>query len=200
LEWSPAEIKPEDGKRAAPGLNANVGRTPVMLAMKGGGGPPIQGGPGYIRSGPPVFREPGSRDPLEALNVLLAAGASPNAKAPDGSTPLHQAVQAQKVDLIRALAAVGGSLDAVNKDNQTPLILAESMAKKAATTKAPVDTGAPAANRPKKDSPEEVVVALRELMHLGPGDPTPQPPPAAAAKGGKKGSDGQAQKDSPDAP
>jgi uncharacterized protein len=202
LEWSPPEVKPADGKRAGPGLNANAGRTPVMAAMKGGGGPPIQGGPGYTRSGPPVFREPGSRDPLEALQVLLKAGANPNAKAPDGSTPLHQAVQAQKVDLIRALADAGGKLDAVNKDNLTPLLLAESMAKKAAEAKAPVDTGAPAVNRAKKDSPEEVVAALRELMHLGPNDPAPQPPPppAPAKKDGKKANDAkEPPKSSPDA-
>ena len=36
IEWSPAEIKPKDGKRAAPGLNANAGQTPLMAALKGG--------------------------------------------------------------------------------------------------------------------------------------------------------------------
>ena len=96
-----------------------------MAALKGGQGAPIAGGPGFTRLGPPQFREPGSRDPLEALNLLLAAGADPNAKAADGSTPLHQAVQEQQVPIIRALAAAGAKLDAVNKDNLTPLLLAE---------------------------------------------------------------------------
>ena len=73
----------------------------------------------------PPYREPGSRDPLEALKLLLAAGANPNAKAPDGSTPLHQAVDEQQVAMIRALVAAGAKLDAVNKDNLTPLLLAE---------------------------------------------------------------------------
>jgi len=35
--------------------------------------------------------------------------------------------------------------------------------------------------KPKHNSKEEVVAALRELMHLGPNDPAPQPPPLPAA-------------------
>jgi uncharacterized protein len=172
IEWSPAEVKPKEGKKAGPGPNAGAGQTPLMAALKGGKGPPISGGPGYIRNGPPPFREPGSRDPVEAVKVLLAAGANPNAKAGDGSTPLHQAVQAKSVALIRTLAAAGASLDAVNKDNKTPLLLAEVK-----PTEAPKDTGAPPADHGKVDSREDIIAALRELMHLGPNDPAPQPPP-----------------------
>ena len=74
IEWSPSEIKPKDGK--GPGRpNPNAGKTPLMVAIKGGQGAPIAGGPGFTRIGPPQFREPGSRDALEALNLLLAAGA-----------------------------------------------------------------------------------------------------------------------------
>jgi ankyrin repeat protein len=174
IEWSPVEVKPKDGKKAGPGPNAG-GQTPLMAALKGGKGPPISGGPGYIRNGPPPFREPGDRDPVEAVKVLLAAGANPNAKASDGSTPLHQAVQAKSVALIRALVAAGASLDAVNKDNKTPLLLAEVK-----PTEAPKDTGAPAVDHGKVDSREDVIAALRELMHLGPNDPAPQPPPPPA--------------------
>jgi ankyrin repeat protein len=175
IEWSPAEIKPKDGKRLAPGANANVGRTPIMAAMGGGRGAALQAGPGYSRSGPPPFREPGSRDPLEALKVLLAAGANPNAKAPDGSTPLHQAVQLQQVPMIRALVEAGGKLDAVNKDNLTPLLQAEKL--KSGPPEPVSVMGDPGAYRPKRNTREEVVAALRELMHLGPDDPAPQPPP-----------------------
>jgi uncharacterized protein len=175
IEWSPAEVKPKEGKKAGPGPNATAGQTPLMAALKGGKGPPISGGPGYIRNGPPPFREPGSRDPVEAVKVLLAAGANPNAKAGDGSTPLHQAVQAKSVALIRTLAAAGASLDAVNKDNKTPLLLAEAV-----PAEAPKDTGAPAVDHGKVDSREDVIAALRELMHLGPNDPAPQPPPPPA--------------------
>lgn len=175
IEWSPAEVKGEDGKKASPAQNANVGKTPLMVAMNGGKGAPIQGGPGYTRDGAPPFREPGSRVPLEALNLLLAAGANPNAKAPDGSTPLHQAVQAKQVPIIRALVAAGALLDAVNKDNKTPLLLAEAL-----PTEPPKDTGAPPVDRGHVDSRADVIAALRELMHLGPDDPAPQPPPAKA--------------------
>jgi ankyrin repeat protein len=179
IEWSPSEIKPKDGK--GPGRpNPNVGRTPIMAAIKGGQGAPIAGGPGFTRIGPPQFREPGSRDPLEALNLLLAAGANPNAQAADGSTPLHQAVQQEQVPMIRALAAAGGKLDAVNKDNLTPLLLAEKPKKPD-----PLDMGDQDVYKPKHNSKEEVVAALRELMHLGPNDPAPQPPPLPPPAGKK---------------
>jgi cytohesin len=177
IEWSPSEIKPKDGKPAAPGRpNPNIGKTPIMAAIKGGQGAPIAGGPGFTRIGPPEFREPGGRDPLEALNLLLAAGADPNVKAPDGTTPLHEAVQEQQVPIIRALVAAGGKLDAVNKDNLTPLLLAEKPKKPD-----PADMGDLDVYKPKRNSKEEVIAALRELMHLGPNDPAPQPPPLPAA-------------------
>jgi ankyrin repeat protein len=172
VEWTPPEVKPKEGKKAGPGGNANAGQTPLMAAMKGGKGPPISGGPGYTRNGPPVWRETGSRDPVEAVKLLLAAGANPNAKAADGSTPLHQAVQAKQVPLIRTLAAAGAKLDAVNKDNKTPLLLAEAL-----PTEPPKDTGAPVVDRGHVDSRADVIAALRELMHLGPNDPAPQPAP-----------------------
>ncbi|HWF09537.1 MAG TPA: ankyrin repeat domain-containing protein [Bryobacteraceae bacterium] len=175
VEWTPPEIKPKEGKRAGPGGNGNAGQTPLMAALKGGKGPPISGGPGYTRNGPPPFREPGNREPVEAVNVLLAAGANPNAKAADGSTALHQAVQAKQVAMIRTLAAAGAKLDAVNKDNKTPLLLAEAL-----PTEPPKDTGAPVVDRGHVDSRADVIAALRELMHLGPNDPAPQPPPPAA--------------------
>jgi len=198
IEWSPSDIKPKDGK--GPGrANPNVGRTPIMAAIKGGQGAPIAGGPGFTRIGPPTFREPGSRDPLEALNLLLAAGANPNVKASDGSTPLHQAVQEEHVGMIRALVAAGAKLDAVNKDNLTPLLLAEAPKKPN-----PADMGDLDVYKPKRNSKEEIVAALRELMHLGPNDPAPQPPPAVKedkppAKDDKKVTDDKEKKDSPKA-
>jgi uncharacterized protein len=174
IEWTPSDVKPKDGKGPAR-PNPNAGRTPLMAAIKGGNGAPIAGGPGFTRIGPPVFREPGSRDPLEAIKLLLAAGADPNVKAGDGSTPLHQAVQEEHVGMIRALVAAGAKLDAVNKDNLTPLLLAEAPKKPN-----PADMGDLDVYKPKRNSKEEIVAALRELMHLGPNDPAPQPPPLPA--------------------
>jgi uncharacterized protein len=192
LEWTPTEPKPKQGKAPAR-PNPNAGRTPLMAAIKGGQGAPIAGGPGFTRIGPPQFREPGSRDPQVAVNLLLAAGANPNAKAGDGSTPLHQAVQEKEVGIIRALAAAGAKLDAVNKDNLTPLLLAEAPDKPN-----PADMGDLDVYKPKRNSKEEVVAALRELMHLGPNDPAPKPPPLPAAADKKTGDDKE-KKDSPKA-
>jgi ankyrin repeat protein len=186
IEWSPSEIKRKDGKPGAPGRpNPNVGKTPLMAVLKGGLGASFAAGPGFDRMVAPPFREPGSRDPLEALKLLLAAGADPNAKAPDGSTPLHQAVDEQQVALIRALVAGGAKLDAVNKDNLTPLLLAEKPKKK--DPNAMGDN--PEAYHRKQDSRPEVVAALRELMHLGPNDPAPQPPPLPPAADKKANDD-----------
>jgi len=193
IEWSPSAPKPKDGKGPAR-PNPNAGRTPLMAAIKGGTGAPIAGGPGFTRIGPPVFREPGSRDPLEAIKLLLAAGADPNVKAADGSTPLHQAVQEEHVGMIRALVAAGAKLDAVNKDNLTPLLLAEAPKKPN-----PADMGDLDIYKPKRNSKEEVVAALRELMHLGPNDPAPQPPPLPA-KDDKKAIDDKDKKESPKVP
>ncbi len=174
VEWSPTAPKREGRAGGAGGRgNANVGRPPIMVAMTGGRGAAFAAGPGFERLGPPPFREASNREPLDAVRTLLAAGADPNVKAPDGSTPLHQAVTARQVAIVRALVAGGARLDAVNKDNMTPLLLAEKP-----------EPPPPAGNntdsrayRPKRDSREDVIAALRELMGLGPDDPAPQPPP-----------------------
>jgi hypothetical protein len=192
LEWTPAEVKPKDGKPARP--NPNAGKTPLMAAIKGGLGAPIAGGPGFTRIGPPTFREAANRDPLEAVQLLLAAGADANAKAGDGSYPLHQAVQEEHVGIIRALVAAGAKLDAVNKDNQTPLILAEAPKKPN-----PLDMGDLDVYKPKRNSKEEIVAALRDLMHLGPNDPTPQPPPLPEKKTDDKEKKDSDKKDAPKA-
>jgi len=175
VEWSPAEVKKEGGKAAGRGANANVGKTPLMMTMTGGRGAAFAAGPGFDRIGAPPFREKATRDPLEATKVLLAAGANPNAKSPDGSTLLHQAVTARQVPIIKALVASGAKLDAVNKENLTPLLLAEKPE--------PVRSAAaamqqdPGVYKPHRDSREDVIAALRELMKLGKDDPAPQPPP-----------------------
>src|SRR5262249_30833222 len=179
LEWSPTEIKKvnKEGDTAAQGggrgANGNVGKTAAMMAMAGGRGAPFAAGPGFERLAAPPFREPGSRDPGEALKLLIQAGANPNAKSTDGATLLHQAVAARRTDMIRALVAAGAKLDAVNKDNLTPLQLAE----KPEPPPPPGNNTDSRAWKPRRDSREDVIATLRKLMHLGPNDPTPVPPP-----------------------
>jgi len=181
VDWTPAEIKKSDDDDAGGtgrGMNANVGKTPVMLAMVGGRGAPFAAGPGFERLSAPPFREASNRSPAEAVQVLLDAGADPNVTAPDGSTPLHQAVQARQVPIIRALVAAGASLDAVNGDNLTPLLLAE----KPEPPPPPGNNTDARAYRPARNTREEVIAALRDLMGLGPDDPAPVPPPAPEAE------------------
>ena len=105
--------------------NPNAGRTAAMVTMTGGRGPGMTGGPGYIRSGAVPYREPGSRKPEDALAVLLKAGANPNAKGPDGATLLHQAVNANNVAMIRALADAKVDFTQANRDGLTALDVAE---------------------------------------------------------------------------
>ena len=173
IEWSPAEVKKEGRGGAGRGMNANVGKTPLMMALNGGRGAAFGGGPGFDRLGAPPFREASNREPLDAIKVLLAAGADPNAKDPAGATMLHQAVTARQVAIIRELVAKGATLDAVNKDNLTPLLLAE----KPEPPPPPGNNNDPNTYRRKRDSREDVIATLRELMKLGPNDPAPQPPP-----------------------
>ena len=80
------------------------------------------------------------------------------------------------------LVAAGASLNAINKDNLTPLQLAEKPEPAGPNPAAQMDPGV---FRPKRDTREEVIAALRELMKLGPDDPTPVPPPLPAEPGKK---------------
>jgi hypothetical protein len=61
----------------------------------------------------------------------------------------------------------------VNKDNLTPLLLAE----KPEPPPPPGNNTDARAFKPKRNTREEVIAALRELMHLGPNGPAPVPPP-----------------------
>ena len=189
VDWSPAEVKKPgpDGAPAAAGrgrgANANVGKTAAMMAMSGGRGAPFSAGPGFDRIGAPPFREKATREPVEALKLLLDAGADPNAKSPDGSSLLHQAVTVRRTDAIRLLVEKGAKLDAVNKDNMTPLLLAEKPDPPVTAAQMQQDPGV---YKPRRDKREDVIATLRELMHLGKDDPAPQPPPLPEKKDEKK--------------
>jgi hypothetical protein len=84
--------------------------------------------------------------------------------------------------MIRALVAAGAKLDAVNKDNLTPLLLAE----KPEPPPPPGNNTDSRAWKPRRDSREEVIATLRELMHLGPNDPAPIPPAPPTPPGDQK--------------
>jgi uncharacterized protein len=165
------ERKPGDisvgGRRA----NPNAGRTAAMVTMTGGRGPAMTGGPAYIRDGAAPYREPGSRKPEEALAVLLTAGASPNAKGPDGATLLHQAARLGNLEMIRALASAKVDFTLKNTDGFTALDVAEG---KQPVGGAGARAGGPGGGRGRGRgaSQQDVAKLLRELMGL---------PPAAAA-------------------
>lgn len=154
LEWMPESIANGGGPRA----NANVGLTPIMVAMNGGKGVPLSAGPGYVRDGAPPFREPSNREPADAVRVLLAAGANPDALTPDGEATLHNAVRAGNIEVVRALVDGGATLDLPNKDGLTALFLAENPLEEEKTDNVfgpRSESGAP---------PEEVAAVLREAM------------------------------------
>jgi ankyrin repeat protein len=155
LEWTPS--KPEKGG-GGPFANANVGKTPLMVAMNGGRGVGQSGGPGNLREGPAPFREPSNRVPAEAVKLLLEAGANPDALAPDGSAAIHQATLGGKLTVIRVLAAGGAKLDLPNKDGRTALYLAENP-----PPPRPLIAGAPRDDS-ERAAPEEIAAVLRELI------------------------------------
>jgi ankyrin repeat protein len=150
----------------------NQGRTPAMVAMTGGRGPAMTGGPAYIRDGAAPYREPGSRKPEDAFALLLASGANPNAKGPDGATLLHQAARLGNLEMIRALAAAKVDFTATNTDGFTALDVAEGKQPSGAGARGG-GAGAPAGGRGRGRgaSTQDVAALLRELMGL---------PPAAA--------------------
>ncbi|HUQ51614.1 MAG TPA: ankyrin repeat domain-containing protein, partial [Gammaproteobacteria bacterium] len=113
LEWTP---KPVEGAPPNP-LGDNTGLTPLMVALNGGKGQLMDGGPGDIREGKiGIFREPGDREPADAVRVLLEAGANPNAVTLKGDSALHIAAHDGRLGPIRELVAHGASVKLRNKD------------------------------------------------------------------------------------
>jgi serine/threonine-protein phosphatase 6 regulatory ankyrin repeat subunit B len=169
----PAPDQPAGGRRG----NPNAGRTAAMVAMTGGRGPAMTGGPAYIREGAAPYREPGSRKPEDAVALLLASGANPNAKAPDGATLLHQAARAGNLEMIRALAAARADFAQTNSDGFTALDVAEGKQPAGAGPRGGGPPAGPGRGR-RGASREEVAKLLRELMGL-----PPAPVAAAPAEG-----------------
>jgi len=158
LEWSPTTAEGGGG----PGTNAHVGKTPVMVAMNGGKGVGMAGGPGDIREGrEPPFREIANREPADAVKLLLDSGADPDAVNSKGESALHLAAKDGKLDIIQLLADSGATLDLKNGDGFTALEVVEIMPPR----EPPPLTGA-LAGVEQGAQPAEVAVFLRELMGL----------------------------------
>jgi ankyrin repeat protein len=179
--------KPADQPTAAGrrGGNPNAGRTAAMVAMTGGRGPQMTGGPGYIRDGAAPYREPGSRKPDEAFALLLASGASPNVKGPDGNSLLHQAARAGNLEMIRALASAKVDFTQKNNDGFTALDVAEGKQPPRAAGAGPGPAAPPAGPRRGGrggTSPQDVAKLLRELMGLPPAPAAPASTTAETAK------------------
>jgi uncharacterized protein len=169
----PVEVKPGDINVGGPRPNPNAGRPAAFVAMNGGRGPAMTGGPAYIRDGAAPFREPGSRKPEEAFTLLLSSGANPNVKGPDGNTLLHQASRSGNLDMIRALAAAKVDFTQKNNDGFTALDVAEG--KQPATGAGGRAGGPPAGGRRggRGANQQDVARLLRELMGLPPAAPQP---------------------------
>jgi ankyrin repeat protein len=160
LEWTPSAV--DGGPRSDFGPST-VGLTPLMVAMNGGKGVGMAGGPGDIREGAePPFREIANRKPLDAVQLLLEAGAKPDALSSKGESALHIAAREGKLDIVRALAAGGAMLDLPNAEGLTALQVVEKMPPR----DAPPTAGA-LAGIEQGAQPAEVAALLRELMQPG---------------------------------
>jgi len=163
VEWTPETL--EDVPRAA---NSNAGKLPLQVAMNGGQGVGMAGGPGDIREGEdPPFRELANREPVDAMAVLLEAGADPNRRTSNGSTLLHEAARSRKLDVVELLAANGASLDALDENGLTALDVAEGRrAEGAEPQRGPggPPVGPPMEGEDDRPTLEEVAMRLRELM------------------------------------
>ncbi len=164
LEWSP--VAPAGGGRGGAG---NVGKTALMVAANGGKGMTFGGGPGYGRLYAPIWREAGSRLPLDSVKLLVEAGVDLNAQAvDDGNTAAHQAAQRSDLETLKYLASKGAALDVYNWTGQTALDIAEANAETARTKPKEQANMTEPDFGPKPADAQEVVDTLRTLMKLPP--------------------------------
>lgn len=68
-----------------------------------------------------------ARGDIEAVRVLLDAGAEPNAVGEHNYTPLHEALEQGHPQVARMLIAAGASLDAANVDGATAREMAKAL-------------------------------------------------------------------------
>jgi ankyrin repeat protein len=150
-----AAADPDGGPQQAPPAPL----TPLMAALNGGPGG-RGGGPGDNRGGEILYREEANRSPVDAVKVLIDAGADVNQARADGVTPLHLAAQAGNLPMIQLLADSGAKLDAkAGRDGLTPLDYASGKAP-AGPGRAGGPPPAPPPARP------QAAALLRRLMGL----------------------------------
>ncbi len=127
--WKPDKVAKADDPvaGAATTMKPEVTKTALMMAIIGGKGVGISGGPNDLRQGLPKFRESGDREPLDAVNLLLQAGADVNALGPDEETALHLAAKALHPGIVKALVTRGAVLDAKDKNGLTAQQAVEQM-------------------------------------------------------------------------
>jgi hypothetical protein len=158
LEWSPKEV--DKGPRDGLGPS-NTGKTPLMVAMDGGKGVGMAGGPGDIREGVSApFREVSNRSPVDAMQVLIDAGANINAKTPAGDSALHIAAFAGKLEIVTLLAKNGANLSLKDGAGKTALQVVENQ-----PPRPPPPTSGALAGEKQGAQPTEVAAVLRDLMH-----------------------------------
>jgi ankyrin repeat protein len=159
LEWAPKPAEAGNGQAGPPG-GGNAGKTPLMVAANGGKGVGMAGGPGDIREGAkPPFREISNREPVDAVKLLLEAGANPNAKTPAGDTALHWAAFDGKPEIVRALVAGGADMNVKDASGKTALQVVEGMAPRPP----PNTTAGAAATYEIPAQPAEIAALLKEL-------------------------------------
>ncbi|HEX7000028.1 MAG TPA: ankyrin repeat domain-containing protein [Gammaproteobacteria bacterium] len=100
-----------------------------------------------------------NRNPLDAVKLLLEAGADPNAKTPEGQSVLHLAATEGKLDIVRALAEGGADLQIKNGDGLTALQVVEKQ-----EPRPPPPPAGALAGEEQGAQPAEVAALLRELM------------------------------------
>jgi len=66
-----------------------------------------------------MYLNPFLKGHVDAVNVLLKAGADPNANNIGGQTAVHYAAFQGNLDIMRALLAHGANLKIKNQDDQT---------------------------------------------------------------------------------
>lgn len=154
FNWMPQAL--EAGPRQ---FGNSVGKTALMVAMNGGKGVGMAGGPGDIREGvAPPFREVSNRNPVDAVKLLLEAGADPSVKSSQGDTALHWAAWDGKIDVVRALVEGGADLNMLDNKGMTALDIVSTQ-----PPRPPRPTAGAQVDAEVIAQPAEVAALLREL-------------------------------------